>query len=170
MSSVIQLNIGEHYKGEVVGVRNAYDKFASGVEKATTMYGHLVTIKFDMYPDSPQQCQWCDTDPQSKVFKNGDFVKVHIRKFTKNMYTVSRTTDIVEPSLRESTSVYYPESTPSELQSALCPESVRAAFIQTAIMGAATFCQYRPDMNTKDLFELIDDMYTSQMLKFENTK
>lgn len=170
MSSSILLNIGEHYKGEVVDVRNAYDKFGTGLNKSIIMYGHIVVIKFDLYPDTPLTCQWCDTDPQSKAFKKGDYVKVHVRTFSKNMHTVSRTNDFVESPVRESTSIYYPESTPQSQQSAFCPDEIRAAFIQTAIRGAATFCQYRPDMGIKDLFELIDDMYTSQLLKFENTK
>jgi hypothetical protein len=160
MTTIDQLlTEGIYYKGYVIKHKNAV---RSKPYKGGLSYVHLVLIRFDLYPDTEIECSYMSPNMESDLFSEGEYVRVLIRNFFQNNYGIYKDVAFIHSIEKETM-----EQTEFLIPKTLAPAGVDSIsyMMNSAIMGAATYCQYRPDCDPDKFYAMIKELFDMQQLK-----
>ena len=162
MTSTNQLlTLGTLYTGYVTKiVNNVWQKPYDG----DISYAHRVFIRFDEFPDREIECSYMNKKIDSDVYTIGEYVRILPKNFSHNNYGIQKDQTFVVPptvdkEVMEAADFLYPKSDNA------AGVDVITYMMNSAIMGAATFCQYRMDCNKAEFYKMIQEIFTMQQLQ-----
>jgi hypothetical protein len=163
------LTTGQPHIGVVIDVTLALQ---SKPYSGQMTYVHQCMIRFNQFPDNPQRCQWMDADKDSTLFVKGEHVRVVPKNFRYDNYFITKDQGYIPHAVMENSSFHIADMVQvnADTGSALTfPDnpSLVQAICHTAIMGAATFTQYRGEMTKVDLYEITEELIQRQLLILE---
>jgi hypothetical protein len=157
------LIVNHRYTGQVTRINNC--------ARQTTYNGkivnvHEIYIKFDITPTVETLCSHVEDSPETSYYKRGEYVEVTIRNYVNKNYSIHKNTDFdgfVPPPATSQQDV------PAEIESAdffipsrmLTADQINLQW-QTAIMGAATYCQYKPETSKTDFLSMARELFNMQ--------
>lgn len=163
MTSADQLlEINVLYTGYVTEIKNAV---SSRPYKGIISYVHRVTIRFDKFPDRDIVCSYMNSYQDSNTYSSGEYVRVLIKNFVYNNYGIEKDpkfeiSETEKQTIEAAEILYLPGTTPEKEISA--GADMFTQMMHSAIMGAATFCQYRNNCSNSDFYNMIEDLFIMQ--------
>lgn len=168
MTSTVQLlTLGDFYTGYVTKIKNAV---SNRPYNGAITYVHRVFIQFDLFPDMEIECSYMNKNKDGGSYTEGEYVSVVAKNFSYNNYGIQKDLTF-SPSDSEKQTMEAAEF--NDLKSDTTPGvdtipavDTMARMMHSAIMGSATFWQYRMDCKLSDFYNMVDTLMEKQ-LKFK---
>lgn len=159
MTSTEQLlTLGTLYTGYVTKIMNAvWSKPYDG----SISYAHRVFIRFDAFPDQDIECSYMNKIKDSDIYSTGEYVRVLPKNFSHNNYGIQKDQSFMVAPSTENEVMEAAEFLYSKNDTAAGVDMINY-MMHSAIMGAATFCQYRMDCDKAEFYQMIQEIFTMQ--------